>query len=69
MTPDDIAKVMSENIRMRDKLLEWASQCIRCGGTGCIEVLAPPDSRLYSGVLITRTVDCPTCIDIREILA
>lgn len=56
------------NSKLRDKLLELAKECSSCGGTGVVTVMAPPDSRLYSGVLISREQPCGDCLDIREVL-
>jgi phage FluMu protein Com len=61
MTPDDIAKVMSDNLRMRDKLLECAKECGECGGTGVVKI-----QREANGQWIET--ECPQCLDIREIL-
>lgn len=58
MTPDQVAKLCAENLRMRDKLLELAKECSDCDGTGIINVGRPP-----------ILDDCPHCNDIRELLA
>lgn len=64
MTLDEIAKVMSDNIRLRDKLLSIAKECAECGGTGCrtvqVEIEGEP--------LYERVEDCAVCLDIREAL-
>lgn len=48
---------------MRDKLLEIANECSECEGTGCISV-RPQDEAVWG-----RTLPCPDCEDIRELLA
>jgi hypothetical protein len=61
MSPDDIAKVMAENIRLRSKLLEWANECAGCDGAGVVTVTD-------DGVNC-RAVPCEECRDIRDLLA
>lgn len=59
---------IADTCKLRDKLLELAAACANCDGTGVVTIMAPPDSRLYSGVQISREVECPSCLDIRELL-
>lgn len=58
LSPDDVAKLCADNLRMRDKLLELAKDCAECGGTGCVTV-----------GFGERVDPCPDCEDIRELLA
>lgn len=52
------------NCKLRDKLLDLAKQCDKCGGTGCVtkrwldEYFKPRE----------QGEDCPKCHDIREVL-
>jgi hypothetical protein len=62
MTLDEIAKVMADNIRLRDKLLSIVRECAECAGTGVIAV-RPQDQAIWG-----RELPCPDCEDIREIL-
>jgi hypothetical protein len=47
------------NLKLRDKLLELAKECDPCGGTGCVKTDCEP----------IMVIDCPACLDIRELLA
>lgn len=51
--------------RMRDKLLELAKECAECGGTGCKEDVV---EHAAFGPQV-QTIDCESCLDIRELLA
>jgi superfamily II helicase len=57
---DELVRV---NFKLRDKLLELAKDCATCKGTGCISV-RPQDEAVWG-----RTLPCPDCEDIRELLA
>lgn len=59
---DDYAKILAENIRLRDKLLGLAKECSGCEGTGCITVT--DDMQDAFG----KVLPCPDCADIRAVL-
>jgi len=62
-------QLRTENLKLRDKLLELAAACTECHGTGLstgFEDIDPDD--------ITKgcrqvTSECDACADIREVLA
>jgi hypothetical protein len=62
------------NLRLRDKLLEYAKKCERCRGTGSVmdQVRTVKFSNtltgLPPGVLAGRWRPCPDCQDLREVL-
>lgn len=56
---DIYASICAQNLKMRDKLLEVAKQCVRCGGTGCV-------TRFFSDS--SRVIPCGDCEDIRDAL-
>jgi hypothetical protein len=60
---DDYAKIVAENIVLRDKLLEIAKECGGCGGTGVVTL-----SHLVRGHERVRQVPCSDCEDIRAAL-
>jgi hypothetical protein len=54
-------QLMRAHLKMRDKLLEYAKECIKCDGAGMVTVNHPPPQR--------PTVEpCPSCADLRELL-
>lgn len=57
MTPEQVQTVVDENARLRDKLLEVAEECGECSGTGVVTARVG-----------NLQVDCPSCLDIRELL-
>lgn len=54
--------VVAENLRLRDKLLEWAKECASCDGTGMVTVVD-----LFADGH-RRVEPCGDCHDIREVL-
>ena len=62
MTRAQIAKILAENVRLRDKLLALAKECAGCRGSGRI----PLSDELQAA--FGKTQDCPDCEDIRAAL-
>lgn len=68
---DDLQRA---NFKLRDKLLEFAKSCARCGGTGMQtdyvddgnRLIPEGDRRRDTGRAVTR--ECKDCADIREVL-
>lgn len=52
--------LLTENARLRDKLLELAQSCTECGGTGV--------QTRFSFTEEERQQPCDDCADIRELL-
>lgn len=48
------------NVKLRNKLLQWAGECTECDGTGVATIFVPHVGQ--------RQVCCPDCADIREAL-
>lgn len=57
---DDLRQI---NMKLRDKLLEIAKDCHVCDGTGLTSV-RPQDEAVWG-----RTLPCPECEDLRDLLA
>lgn len=55
-------RAREENVRLRNKLLEWAAECSSCDGTGMVTII---ENIAMPG----RVEPCGDCEDIREILA
>lgn len=60
-----VDELVQTNLKLRDKLLQWAKECAECQGTGVITQLGggiggPPPG--------THEIPCPDCEDIREFL-
>jgi len=51
-----------ENLRLRDKLLEWAAECASCDGKGVVTII---ENIAMPG----RQEVCGDCLDIRELLS
>lgn len=53
------------NVKLRNKLLQWAGECAACDGTGCVTAI---NAINYNGDVKGRVEPCPDCADIREAL-
>lgn len=58
---DELQRV---NFKMRDALLAYAKECIKCDGTGCV----PFEDDVFHEREVVRTVPCPVCYDLRELI-
>lgn len=56
--------LLTENVRLRDKLLEIAKECSECDGTG-VHTVRGFEGR---GQAFERQQPCRDCADIRELL-
>jgi hypothetical protein len=63
----DYDALVTQNLKIRDKLLELAKECARCDGTGLVTRHFPGNE----GVPEWDADDqpCPECEDIRAVLA
>lgn len=67
VTPEQIQRIIDENTRLRDKLLELAKECAECNGTGLV-TLSQTLEAVDAGSAGDVQQQCPGCADIREVL-
>lgn len=61
--------VVADNLRLRDKLLEFAKECSACNGTGVVTVTVTMYDEAVDDFVEDRQQPCGDCADIRAVLA